>query len=166
MLKFINHFLIKAAAVALVMLLLYSPVSKAQIETGENIMESASQFAQMQYFNTLLEDAGLDEKLNGDGPYTVLAPTDEAFNELPDGVLEDLLENPDELQDILRAHISSGSFDSEALAGQDNFSTVEGTVFEIDHHERGISIDEALMVAADIIAINGVIHAIDTVLIP
>ncbi len=153
-------------ALIIAMLLFGSTSLKAQIETGENLVDSASEFAQIQYFHTLIVETGMDELLSEEGPFTLLAPTDQAFRELPEGVMEGLLENPDELRDILRAHISSGTMTSEELGGVDNFPTIQGAVFEIEHHEQGISVGDALMVAADIIATNGAIHAIDTVLIP
>ena len=158
--------IMKKAVAVLMFAFLASPAAKAQMETGMDVVESASQFAQIQYFHTLIVETGLEEKLREEGPFTIFAPTNQAFNELPEGVMEGLLENPDELRDILRAHISSGTMLVDDLANLENISTFEGTVFELDHHEEGISIGEAQIVAADIVATNGAIHAIDTVLIP
>ncbi len=150
----------------MILLLFGSTTLKAQIETGENLVDSASEFAQIQYFHTLIVETGLNEKLSEEGPFTVFAPTDEAFRELPDGVMEGLLENPDELREILRAHIMTGTITSEELSGLENMPSFQGAVFKIDHHEQGIAIGDAILVAADVIATNGAIHAIDKVLIP
>ncbi len=159
-------YLLRTMSLLIVLLVFGSTTLKAQIETGENLVDSASEFAQIQYFHTLIVETGLNDKLSQDGPFTVFAPTDEAFRDLPDEVMEGLLENPDELREILRAHIMTGTTTSEELSGLENMPSVQGTVFEIDHHEQGISIGDAMMVAADVIAINGAIHAIDKVLIP
>ncbi len=148
------------------LMLLMSPSVKAQMETGMDIVESASQFAQIQYFHTLIVETGLDELLQEEGPFTILAPTNQAFNELPQEVMEGLLENPDELKDVLRAHISSGTMLVENLAAVDNIPSYEGTVFKVEHLEQGISVGGAMLVAADVVATNGAIHAIDKVLLP
>ena len=148
------------------LMLLMSPSVKAQMETGMDIVESASQFAQIQYFHTLIVETGLDELLQEEGPFTILAPTNQAFNELPQDVMEGLLENPDELKDVLRAHISSGTMLVENLAAVDNIPSYEGTVFKVEHLEQGISVGGAMLVAADVVATNGAIHAIDKVLLP
>ncbi len=150
----------------LALMLLVSPAVKAQMETDMDIVESASQFAQIQYFHTLIVETGLDEILREEGPFTIFAPTNQAFNELPEEVMQGLLENPDELRDVLRAHISSGTMLSENLAAVDNIPTFEGTVFKVEHHEQGISVGGAILVAADVVATNGAIHAIDKVLLP
>ncbi|TVQ71535.1 MAG: fasciclin domain-containing protein [Balneolaceae bacterium] len=161
-----NHNVTKKLALVVALMLLMSPAVKAQMETGMDIVESASQFAQIQYFHTLIVETGLEEKLREDGPFTIFAPTNQAFNELPEGVMEGLLENPDELRDVLRAHISSGTMLSEDLGTVDNMPTFEGTVFKVEHHEQGISVGGAMLVAADVVATNGAIHAIDKVLLP
>lgn len=158
--------LIKKIATLVLFVLLVSPAAKAQMETGMDVVESASQFAQIQYFHTLIVETGLEEKLREEGPFTIFAPTNQAFNDLPEGVMEGLLENPDELRDILRAHISSGTMLFDDLANVENIPTFQGAVFELDQHEQGISIGEAQIVAADVVATNGAIHAIDKVLIP
>jgi len=158
--------MLKKCTLVLALMLLMSPAVKAQMETGTDIVESASQFAQIQYFHTLIVETGLDEKLSEEGPFTIFAPTNQAFNELPEGVMEGLLENPDELREVLLAHISSGTMLAEDLAAVDNIPSFEGTVFEVEHREQGISIGGAMLVAADVVATNGAIHAIDKVLVP
>lgn len=161
-----KHNVTRKFALIAALMLLMSPSVKAQMETGMDIVESASQFAQIQYFHTLIVETGLDELLQGEGPFTILAPTNQAFNELPQEVMEGLLENPDELKDVLRAHISSGTMLVENLAAVDNIPSYEGTVFKVEHLEQGISVGGAMLVAADVVATNGAIHAIDKVLLP
>ncbi|MFO8030220.1 MAG: fasciclin domain-containing protein [Cyclonatronaceae bacterium] len=156
----------RKTAMILALLFLLSPAAKAQMETGEDLVESASKFGQIQYFHTLIVETGLDELLKEEGPFTIFAPTNQAFNEMDQEVLEGLLENPDELKEILRAHISSGTTLAGELGEMDNVPMIEGTVYEIKHGEQGITIGGAKLVAANVVATNGAIHAIDTVLMP
>lgn len=164
--KYLIH-LIKGITGALIFTLAYSPASNAQMETGRNVVESAAQFGQIQYFRTLVEETGLDELLTDeDESFTVFAPTDQAFNNMDKEVLQGLLENPDELREVLRGHIISGSMVAEDLGTVDEITNLEDRVLEVEHHEKGINVGGALMVAADIVATNGVIHAVDNVLLP
>ncbi|RUO20838.1 fasciclin [Aliidiomarina iranensis] len=123
-------------------------------------------------FGTLvaaLDAADLVDVLNGEGPFTVFAPTDEAFAALPEGTVESLLEpeNRDQLVAVLTYHVVSGKVMSGDLAGQQmSADTVEGSALNIDATGYGVKINDASVVTADIEADNGVIHVIDTVLIP
>jgi uncharacterized surface protein with fasciclin (FAS1) repeats len=122
-------------------------------------------------FNTLaaaLKAAGLVEALRGEGPFTVFAPTDEAFAKLPAGTVEKLLkpENRDKLTAILTYHVVSGSVKAKAARKLDRAETLNGQFVAIDANRRGVRINEANVVQADILASNGVIHVIDSVLIP
>ncbi|MEL6679925.1 MAG: fasciclin domain-containing protein [Pseudomonadota bacterium] len=122
-------------------------------------------------FTTLVaavQAAGLVDTLKGDGPFTVFAPTDEAFAALPEGTVETLLqpENKDQLVSILTYHVVPGKVMSSDLAGQDiAVETVEGTPVAIDGTD-GVTVDGATVVAADVVASNGVIHVIDQVILP
>ncbi|MEM6973027.1 MAG: fasciclin domain-containing protein [Pseudomonadota bacterium] len=122
-------------------------------------------------FNTLVaavKAAGLVETLQGDGPFTVFAPTDEAFAALPEGTVADLLkpENKDQLVAVLTYHVVPGKVMSSDLAGQKvSPTTVQGTTVDIDA-TNGVKVDDATVVAADIEASNGVIHVIDSVILP
>ncbi len=122
-------------------------------------------------FKTLVaavQAAGLVETLKSPGPFTVFAPTDEAFAKLPAGTVESLLlpENKAKLTTILTYHVLSGETRSDALAGQVlNVSTVAGPSVAIDGR-NGVRINNANVITADIDAENGVIHVIDTVLLP
>lgn len=121
-------------------------------------------------FGTLVaavEAAGLVDTLKGDGPFTVFAPTDEAFAALPDGTVEDLLkpENKDQLVSILTYHVVPGKVMSTDLSNDMKAETVQGGEVTI-MTEGGVTVDDANVVTADIEASNGVIHVIDAVIMP
>lgn len=120
-------------------------------------------------FTTLVaavEAADLVDTLSGDGPFTVFAPTNEAFEALPDGVLDALLleENVDVLTSILTYHVVEGEVTSDQITDGE-VATVEGQSVTLST-EGGVMVNEATVVIADVEASNGVIHAIDAVLIP
>jgi uncharacterized surface protein with fasciclin (FAS1) repeats len=122
-------------------------------------------------FNTLaaaLQAADLVDTLKGDGPYTVFAPTDEAFAKLPDGTVETLLmpENKDQLVAILTYHVVPGTVTAEQVVTMTEAKTVNGAMVEIAVVDGTVKIDDAQVTQADIMTSNGVIHVIDTVLIP
>lgn len=121
-------------------------------------------------FNTLVaavEAAGLVETLKGEGPFTVFAPTDEAFAALPEGTVEDLLkpENKDQLTAILTYHVVPGKVMSTDLSNNMMATTVQGGDVTI-MTEGGVMVNGANVVQADIEASNGVIHVIDAVILP
>jgi len=122
-------------------------------------------------FETLVaavQAAGLVETLSGPGPFTVFAPTDEAFAKLPAGTLEDLLkpENKDTLVSILTYHVVPGKVMSADIAGKVlEPATVQGQTLDIDATD-GVQVDDATVVTADVEAENGVIHVIDAVMMP
>lgn len=122
-------------------------------------------------FNTLVaavQAAGLEDTLRSEGPFTVFAPTDAAFAKLPAGTVESLLlpENKPKLVSILTYHVLSGAVLSTDIAGKSlNVATFEGSMVSIDA-TNGVKINNASVVAADIATSNGVIHVIDTVIMP
>lgn len=121
-------------------------------------------------FNTLVAAvgaAGLVDVLKSDGPFTVFAPTDEAFAALPEGTVENLLkpENKDQLVSILTYHVVPGKVMSTDLVDDMKAATVQGSSLTIDL-DNGVMVDGATVVAADIEATNGVIHVIDSVILP
>jgi uncharacterized surface protein with fasciclin (FAS1) repeats len=122
-------------------------------------------------FTTLVaavKAAGLVETLKGEGPYTVFAPTDAAFAELPDGTLEMLLkpENKDKLTAILTYHVVEGKVPAEKAVKLDKAKTVNGASFDVNYDDGTLMVGDAKVVKADIMTSNGVIHVIDKVLIP
>ena len=122
-------------------------------------------------FNTLVaavQAAGLVHTLRGDGPFTVFAPTDEAFAALPQGTVENLLkpENKEQLIAVLTYHVVPAKIMSADIAGKTAaVLTVQGQRLSVDAR-HGVKVDNAKVVAADVEAINGVIHVINKVLIP
>jgi uncharacterized surface protein with fasciclin (FAS1) repeats len=122
-------------------------------------------------FNTLaaaLKAAGLVDTLKGKGPFTVFAPTDEAFAKLPAGTIDDLLkpENKAKLVSILTYHVVPGAVSSGEVVKMTSAKTVQGQSVKISAKDGGVMIDGAKVVKADVNASNGVIHVIDSVILP
>jgi len=123
-------------------------------------------------FNTLVaavQAAGLVDTLKSPGPFTVFAPTDEAFAKLPAGTVETLLlpKNKDKLTQVLTYHVLSGETRSDALIGKKlSVPTVAGPTVSIDATHSGVMVNNAKVISSDVSATNGVIHVIDTVLLP
>ncbi len=119
-------------------------------------------------FNTLVaavKAAGLVDTLKGSGPFTVFAPTDEAFAKLPAGTVDALLKDIPKLKKILTYHVVSGKVLAADVVKMKSATTVEGSDVKIDA-SNGVKINNATVATPDVAADNGVIHVIDTVLIP
>ena len=122
-------------------------------------------------FNTLLaaaQAAGLADTLTNDGPYTILAPTDRAFNALPEGTVESLLlpENNDLLVQILSLHVIQGRAYASQVVQLSEIPTLEGSNLQVTLNGNRVFVNNARIIGTDIDAYNGVIHAIDTALLP
>ncbi len=132
-----------------------------------NIVDTAVQAGTFKTLAKALTAAGLVETLQGKGPFTVFAPTDEAFNSLPAGTLTDLLkpENKAKLVNILKYHVVSGKVMSKDIKPGD-VPTVEGKSISIKTEGNQVRINDASVTQADIAADNGVIHVINKVLLP
>jgi uncharacterized surface protein with fasciclin (FAS1) repeats len=130
------------------------------------IVEVASSNPDFETLVAAVTAAGLAETLSGEGPFTVFAPTDEAFEALPEGVLDALLlpENKDALTSILTYHVVSGEVMAADVTAGD-VPTVEGSTIAITT-DGGVKVNEANVTATDVDASNGVIHVIDAVLVP
>ncbi|MFO7571829.1 MAG: fasciclin domain-containing protein [Gaiellaceae bacterium] len=118
---------------------------------------------------SLLEATGLVDTLKGDGPFTVFAPTDDAFAALPEGTLDELgqPENADQLEAILLYHVAEGETFSGDLSDGQEVETVQGATLTVSIDDSGaVQINDANVTQADIGASNGVIHVIDAVLLP
>jgi uncharacterized surface protein with fasciclin (FAS1) repeats len=154
----------KYAAYAMsAMLLAAGPAAAA------DIVETAVSNGSFKTLAAALQAAGLVETLKGQGPYTVFAPTDEAFKKLPAGTVETLLkpENKAQLQKVLTYHVVPGSVMSSDLKGKTtNAKTVEGSAVRIDASGNAVKVDDAVVTKADVKASNGVIHVIDSVIMP
>ena len=136
--------------------------------TEPDIVDIAASDDQFSTLVAAVTAAGLVDTLKGDGPFTVFAPTNDAFAALPAGTVEDLLkpENKDKLIAILTYHVVPGAVTSDQLAGQRmDVATVQGQTVHIDGRS-GVKVNKSRVTTADIIASNGVIHVIDRVLLP
>jgi uncharacterized surface protein with fasciclin (FAS1) repeats len=120
-------------------------------------------------FNTLLaaaKAAGLVETLQSEGPFTVFAPTDEAFGKLPEGTIDNLLANPDKLKQILLYHVVPGKVMAKDVVGLSSATTAQGSDVAIVVKGDVVMINNAKVLKTDVMASNGVIHVIDTVIVP
>ena len=135
--------------------------------SAKNIIETAAAAGTFTTLERALTAAGLVETLKGAGPYTVLAPSDAAFAKLPPKDLEALLANKEELTKVLTYHVISGNVPSSQVSTMTEATTLEGGKVEIKVVEGKVMLNgKATVVSADIAASNGVIHVIDTVLMP
>lgn len=143
------------------------PFAAARAET-KDIVDVAAANGSFNTLVTAIKAADLVDTLKGDGPFTVFAPTDAAFAKLPEGTVEDLLkpENKDKLVAILTYHVVPKKVMAGDIAGKKTMAkSVEGDELTVDA-TSGVKVDEATVTAADVAASNGVIHVIDTVLMP
>ncbi len=136
---------------------------------AENLMEAAEASGKFDIWVSAMEAAGLSERLTKDGPFTVFAPTDEAFERLPDGSVEALLqpENRTQLVRLMEYHLAKGRFDSDRLTGRvTHLESLQGAEIQIEGRYDELLVDAAEAVETDIKSENGVIHAIDNVILP
>jgi len=150
---------ITASAVALAL--------SMSVVKAADIVETAIGAESFKTLVTAVKAADLAKTLQGPGPFTVFAPSDEAFAKLPQGTVENLLkpENKGQLVAILTYHVVPGKVMSKDLAGKTVAKTVQGDEISVDATD-GVKVDNAKVVKADIEASNGVIHVIDTVIMP
>lgn len=132
---------------------------------GKDIVDIAVESGEFDTLVAAVKAAGLVETLKGDGPFTVFAPTDEAFAKIPEDQLAALLANKDALTEVLTYHVVAGAVTSSDVAKLDSAKTVQGESIEIDTSD-GVRVNGAKVVTADIRASNGVIHVIGTVIMP
>lgn len=155
---------VKMLFVAAMMVL---PMSAAQAG-AKDIVDVAASAGKFNTLVSAIKAAGLVDTLKGDGPFTVFAPTDEAFAKLPAETLENLLkpENKDQLVKILTYHVVPSKIMSKDILGKKaDVASVEGSKISVDATD-GVTVDGAKVVTADVAASNGVIHIIDTVIMP
>lgn len=130
-----------------------------------NIIETAISAGK---FNTLVaavKAAGLVETLSGPGPFTVFAPSDEAFSKLPEGAVENLLKDKEKLTAVLTYHVVAGKVMAADVVKLTSAKTVQGSSLSVSTDD-GVMVDSANVVQTDIVCDNGVIHVIDSVLMP
>lgn len=134
----------------------------------ENIVDVAVGNDNFSTLVTALKAADLVGALQGDGPFTVFAPTNEAFSKLPQETLNELLkpENKKDLQAVLTYHVVAGKVDAKTAMGLSEAASLQGEKIAISLDGSNVMINQATVVAADIAASNGIIHVIDTVILP
>ncbi|MFN3307643.1 MAG: fasciclin domain-containing protein, partial [Anaerolineales bacterium] len=133
---------------------------------GKTIVDVAINDGRFTTLAAALQAAELVETLQGEGPFTVFAPTDEAFAKLPAGTVEGLLKDIPTLKNILLYHVVAGSVKSEQVITLTSADTVLGKPVTIKVEDGKVFINDAQVIIVDIVAKNGIIHVIDTVLLP
>ncbi|WP_440955786.1 fasciclin domain-containing protein [Methanosarcina sp. Mfa9] len=128
-----------------------------------DIVETAAESGDFDTLVTAVQTAGLEEALSGEGPFTVFAPTDEAFDALPPGTLDDLLADEDALTNVLLYHVAEGEFDVTEI---ESVETMQGEELPVDPTSDPITVGDANIMGDRIVTSNGFIYPIDTVLIP
>jgi uncharacterized surface protein with fasciclin (FAS1) repeats len=142
------------------------PVAQAgSYGTKKDIVDTAVSAGNFGTLVTAVKEAGLVETLKGDGPFTVFAPTDEAFAKIPEADLKALLADKEKLTRVLTYHVVPGKVMAGDVAGLSTAKTVEGGSLDIST-SSGVRVNDANVVKTDIETSNGVIHVIDTVLMP
>lgn len=139
--------------------------AKTDTATEMDIVDTAVAAGSFNTLVTAVEAAGLVDTLKGEGPFTVFAPTDEAFAKIPEDQIQALLANKTQLTEVLTYHVVAGSVMSSDLENGMMVETLQGGDLSINTTD-GVMVNDAKVVQADIVCSNGVIHAIDTVLMP
>ncbi|KAA5544403.1 fasciclin domain-containing protein [Roseiconus nitratireducens] len=162
----------KFIAIALAVVLtgsLTAPAFAEEKATAEKtIVETAASLDQFSTLVAAVKAAGLVDTLSGKGPFTVFAPTNEAFAALPDGTVETLLkpENKEKLVSILTYHVVPGSVMAKDVVELDSAKTVQGSSVDIEVKDGAVMIDKAKVIKPDVKCSNGVIHVINKVILP
>jgi uncharacterized surface protein with fasciclin (FAS1) repeats len=154
---------------ALAALALSMTLGVANVQAADkDIVDTAVEAGQFETLAAALNAAGLVETLKGAGPFTVFAPTDDAFAKLPAGTVENLLkpENKDQLTAILTYHVVPGAVMAADVVKLDEAKTVNGAMVDVTAEGGKVMVNEANVTATDIAASNGVIHVIDSVILP
>ncbi|RPI87655.1 MAG: fasciclin domain-containing protein [Chloroflexi bacterium] len=140
----------------------------AQTPAPGDIIDIASADGRFTTLVAAVQAAGLVEALKSEGPFTVFAPTDEAFSKLPEGTLDELLmpENSDQLENILLYHVVEGKVMAEDVVKLESVETLAGQAVQVEVMGDEVMINDAKVIITDIETSNGVIHVIDTVLLP
>ena len=169
--------MMKKSLISIALLAIVAASLTLPVEAGSNVSASAAPTASIDVVDTAIaagsfktlvkaiQAAGLVDTLKGDGPFTVFAPTDEAFAKLPAGTLDALLKDKAKLQAVLTYHVVSGRVMAADVTKLKSAKTVQGQSLAIDT-SKGVKVGTATVVKTDIAASNGVIHVIDSVLIP
>lgn len=158
----------KAASFALMLGVLATAMPAVSSSAQMDIVDTAVAAGSFKTLAAALKAAGLVDTLKGKGPFTVFAPTDEAFSKLPAGTIESLLkpENKEKLKAILLYHVVSGDVTAGQVVKLSSTKTINGQDLKLTVNDGSVMVNDAKVEKADVLASNGVIHVIDTVLIP
>mgnify|MGYP001828380413 CR=1 FL=1 len=160
-----NRFMSLVAGAALVASFSAAPAA-AQYSAEMDIVDTAVEAGSFTTLATALQAAGLVETLKGEGPFTVFAPTDEAFAKLPEGTIESLLANPEQLVAVLTYHVVPGKVKAADVVKLNSAQTANGSDVHISIRDESVFVNDSRVVATDIAASNGVIHVVDSVILP
>ncbi len=143
---------------------------KGEVKFMADIVDLAVSAGTFKTLVAAVQAAGLVDTLKGDGPFTVFAPTDDAFAKLPKGTVDGLLKDKPKLTAVLTYHVVSGAIKAADVVAHKNITTLQGQDLKIDaakwHLHKSVKVNDANIVKVDIEADNGVIHVIDKVLMP
>lgn len=157
---------LSATAAALLLAVSLAAPATADHHQGKDVVDTAVAAGSFSTLATALEAAGLVDTLKGKGPFTVFAPTDEAFRRLPAGTLEKLLADKAQLTKVLTYHVVAGKVMAADVVKLTEAKTVEGSAVKISAKDGKVKVNDANVVKTDVVASNGVIHVIDAVILP
>jgi uncharacterized surface protein with fasciclin (FAS1) repeats len=159
---------VRAAGFALILGVLASAMPATAASSKKDIVDTAVAAGSFHTLVAAVQAAGLADTLKGTGPFTVFAPTDDAFNKLPAGTVETLLkpENKEKLKSILLYHVVAGDVTAAKVMKMSSAKTLNGQELKVMVKDGTVMVNDAKVIKADIAASNGVIHVIDTVLLP
>jgi transforming growth factor-beta-induced protein len=163
-----NRFQESIVGISAAALLVVASDATVAAEPKMDIVDTAVSAGNFQTLAAALAAADLVDTLKGEGPFTVFAPTDEAFAKLPAGTVESLLkpENIDRLTAILAYHVVPGAVTADQVVNLTEAATVNGQPIDISVSGANVMVDDATVIATDIMASNGIIHVIDSVILP
>jgi uncharacterized surface protein with fasciclin (FAS1) repeats len=145
---------------------LFTGAAGTQAQSTQDIVDTAAAAGSFKTLVKAVQEAGLVQTLKGTGPFTVFAPTDEAFAKLPAGTLEALLQDKQKLSAILTYHVVPGRVLAADVVKMGSAKTVNGQEISITIRDGTAMVDNAKVIRTDILASNGVIHVIDSVILP
>lgn len=154
------------ATTLLTAVMLLGGQAQAQTATPATVVAVAARTPELSTFYKLVQQAGLSASLEGSGPVTVFAPTDEAFKAVPAATLDKLSKDPEVLKSVLTYHIVPKALKSADIAANSTLTTVNGAQITASRAGDFVTLDEALVTQADLVAGNGVVHVLDRVLMP
>jgi uncharacterized surface protein with fasciclin (FAS1) repeats len=159
-----SHFI--GLSIVLIAGLVFGSIQLKASMDEKNIVETAVAAGSFKTLVTAVKTAGLVETLSGPGPFTVFAPTDDAFAKLPEGTIPALLQDKEKLTAILTYHVVAGKVMASDVVNLDSAKTVNGQSLTIKVEDGKVMVDNAMVIKTDIVCSNGVIHVIDAVVLP